>query len=424
MSSNSGLRGHGETLDSEFVKRQFQILRGKLVNKKCFDCPEKNPTWASVTHGVFICTNCSGVHRRLGVHITFCRSTILDKWTEPHLKRMLVSGNGAAADFFRKHGWSGDSGQRCRSIESKYTSKAAKQYKTQVDKLSKAHRIDRPKPASPKRDALSLLKRDSSNELQALMNTATIDNSNRTRTTNHTSPTYGRNQPSSAPKPAPAVAPIHQAKKEQEEAAAKNRVVRRTVSSGSKIRLSTGARKPKGKKKGLSLSTSSKRKKLTLGTKKKAAGPKEDKGDDWDALVADSKAKMEARKKARQDEEAAAAAERAKPKPKPADRTKQQKSDDLGTFEKYANRSGKVTSLSSDQLFDQGQGQNSNTFSSGKFHGASSIGSDAYFGRQQADPRMNDNTMEDLRDNVRDKGQKIASWVSGIAGKVGDALRR
>ena len=126
----------GEVFVSDEVRQQvFQRLSSRLENRVCFDCGNKNPTWTSVPFGVMLCIQCSAVHRNLGVHITFVKSSTLDKWTINNLRRFKYGGNHKARDYFIKHSGKQFLDTSNSNAKLKYTSSVAKRYKDHLDKL-------------------------------------------------------------------------------------------------------------------------------------------------------------------------------------------------------------------------------------------------------------------------------------------------
>ena len=84
----------------------FGRLLAKKDNKMCFDCTTPNPKWTSKNFGVFVCLDCSGIHRSLGVHISQVKSANMDRWSKEELDLFRVSGgNQKARTFFAQHGW-------------------------------------------------------------------------------------------------------------------------------------------------------------------------------------------------------------------------------------------------------------------------------------------------------------------------------
>ncbi|KAI4253689.1 MAG: hypothetical protein LQ352_003549 [Teloschistes flavicans] len=100
------------------TKSKLLSLQKLPTNTTCADCSAPSPQWASPKFGTFICLTCAGLHRGLGVHISFVRSITMDGFKKSEILRMERGGNGSWRGFWEKRTgetWGkgpGDGGER------------------------------------------------------------------------------------------------------------------------------------------------------------------------------------------------------------------------------------------------------------------------------------------------------------------------
>eukprot|EP00444_Apocalathium_aciculiferum_P022246 CAMPEP_0183419832 /NCGR_PEP_ID=MMETSP0370-20130417/26044_1 /TAXON_ID=268820 /ORGANISM="Peridinium aciculiferum, Strain PAER-2" /LENGTH=261 /DNA_ID=CAMNT_0025603667 /DNA_START=1 /DNA_END=786 /DNA_ORIENTATION=+ len=111
-------------------------------NGRCVDCGTQGADWASISHGIYLSIGASGVHRSLGVRVSFVQSTTMDSWKPLHLRMMELGGNRRFTAFLEEQGVPQD-----MPLRQKYRTRAAAWYRENLRAL--AEETTPPEPLPP-----------------------------------------------------------------------------------------------------------------------------------------------------------------------------------------------------------------------------------------------------------------------------------
>eukprot|EP00316_Scyphosphaera_apsteinii_P004540 CAMPEP_0119334708 /NCGR_PEP_ID=MMETSP1333-20130426/87871_1 /TAXON_ID=418940 /ORGANISM="Scyphosphaera apsteinii, Strain RCC1455" /LENGTH=480 /DNA_ID=CAMNT_0007345067 /DNA_START=65 /DNA_END=1503 /DNA_ORIENTATION=- len=121
------------------IDQATQTIAYKIVsipgNSTCFDCGAdcRIDPWTSLSFGTVICLKCAGVHRSLGVHISFVRSLQLDGLKEEEMSALQMRGNYRLREFLASaaQGVTHDAWD-AMSIEQRYKTPSAAEYRQRL----------------------------------------------------------------------------------------------------------------------------------------------------------------------------------------------------------------------------------------------------------------------------------------------------
>ncbi|ETM37585.1 hypothetical protein L914_15878 [Phytophthora nicotianae] len=104
MFSRSNGTNHSPVVQQQAFRKLTEMMHSSSENQCCADCTSRlnDSIWASTTVGAFLCINCAGAHRKLGVQLSRVKSLHLDTWTDEEVAAMK-GGNKTVNEIYNKY---------------------------------------------------------------------------------------------------------------------------------------------------------------------------------------------------------------------------------------------------------------------------------------------------------------------------------
>lgn len=126
-------------------RKHVAALAKAPENQECIDCRAKHPKWASLYYGTFLCLDCAGAHRSLGVYLESVRSVGLDTWDKKAFLPLSLGGNRPFLEHLQSLGLSRplpDAAYKDPRVIA-YSERLAKQVSEKTGEPTKCARIQR-----------------------------------------------------------------------------------------------------------------------------------------------------------------------------------------------------------------------------------------------------------------------------------------
>ena len=96
------IKKYKKNIKSNYLNKRFELIKeisNKKMNNECFDCRKKEPKYISINNGIFLCLDCSQIHKSFPDNISFIIDNNLNLLSNNYLYFLYYGGNLNLDDF-------------------------------------------------------------------------------------------------------------------------------------------------------------------------------------------------------------------------------------------------------------------------------------------------------------------------------------